>query len=69
MTAYELKQEKLDEMRHDFLQEQYEERNLHEDMEYFISKFVDDDLAEALDTLRRACKEYGYNYIDIIKDI
>jgi hypothetical protein len=48
MTAYELKQEKLDEMRQDFLQEQYEERNLHADMEYFISKFVDDDLAEAL---------------------
>ncbi len=52
-----------------FLQEQYEERNLHEDMEYFISKFVDADLVVALDTLRKACKEYGYDYIDIIKDI
>ena len=58
-----------DEMREEYYKEQYEERNLHEDEDYFISKFVDNDLAVALNNLRKACKEYGYDYIDIIKDI
>ena len=62
-------QEWYDEMREDAIREQYEERNLHEDEDYFISKFVDNDLAVALNNLRKACKEYGYDYIDIIKDI
>ena len=67
-TELEL-QEWYAEMREDAHREQYEERNLQEDEDYFISKFIDDDLAVALNNLRKACKEYGYDYIDIIKDI
>ena len=62
-------QEWYAEMREDAHREQHEERNLQEDEDYFISKFIDDDLAVALNNLRKACKEYGYDYIDIIKAI
>jgi 3-dehydroquinate dehydratase len=75
MTDFDLRQEKLDEMRLDMLEEQHEERMMTEDLDYALGRYPSiNTLQTALEGLERHLDRLGYDFtrkqvLELLEDL
>ena len=60
MTKQDLKQEKMEDMQRDALEEAYKEERMHEDFDYLLEQLGIDDIAEQVKYIKSKIEEYGW---------
>lgn len=65
MTPEE-REEWRNDMRQEAKEEEYKERLMRTDEDYFLSQVKFDELKEALDNFKKQCDKYGYDWSDYL---